>query len=107
MGKNIAIDCDPNAAELKEMLIVHLKTLGYEVADYGSEDPIYANTAIEVAEAVAGGNHDRGILLCGTGIGMSLAANNVFRAFAVPCSDEYFVERSIKSYNINILTFGA
>ena len=107
MIKNIAIGCDPNAAGLKEILINHLKLSGYDVTDYGSDDPIYANTAFEVAKAVADKKHERGVLLCGTGLGMSLAANKVTGVYAVACSDAYSVERSIKSNNVNILTLGS
>ncbi len=104
--KKIAMGCDPNAAELKEAIIKHLAELGYECEDYGSDDPIYANVAIAVAEAVASGKHDRGILMCGTGIGMSIAANKVPGAYAAICSDAYSTERSIKSNNINIMALG-
>lgn len=104
--KKIAIGCDPNAAELKKAIIKHLAELGYECEDYGSDDPIYANVAIAVAEAVAAGKHDRGILMCGTGIGMSIAANKVPGAYAALCSDAYSTERSIKSNNVNIMTLG-
>ncbi|MGD9300627.1 MAG: RpiB/LacA/LacB family sugar-phosphate isomerase [Desulfobacterales bacterium] len=104
--KKIAIGCDPNAAGLKEAIIKHLAKLGYECQDYGSEDPIYANVAIDVAEAVAAGKHDRGILMCGTGIGVSIAANKVPGAYAALCSDAYSTERSIKSNNVNIMTLG-
>ena len=105
--KKIAIGCDPNAAGLKKSLIKHLGELGYECEDYGSEDPIYANVAIQVAEAVAAGKHYRGILMCGTGIGMCLAANKVPGAYAAICSDAYSTERSIKSNNCNIMTLGS
>ena len=104
--KKIAIGCDPNAAGLKKAIIKHLAELGYECEDYGSDDPIYANVAIAVAEAVAAGKHDRGILMCGTGIGMSIAANKVPGAYAALCSDAYSTERSIKSNNVNIMTLG-
>jgi ribose 5-phosphate isomerase B len=104
--KKIAIGCDPNAAGLKKAIIKHLADLGYECEDYGSEDPIYANVAIDVAEAVASGKHDRGILMCGTGIGMSIAANKVPGAYAALCSDPYSTDRSIKSNNANIMTLG-
>jgi ribose 5-phosphate isomerase B len=104
--KKIAIGCDPNAAVLKNAIIKHLAELGYECEDYGSEDPIYANVAIAVAEAVAAGKHDRGILMCGTGIGVSIAANKVPGAYAALCSDAYSTERSIKSNNANIMTLG-
>jgi len=104
--KKIAIGCDPNAAGLKMAIIKHLAELGYECEDYGSDDPIYANVAIGVAEAVAAGKHDRGILMCGTGIGVSIAANKVPGAYAALCSDAYSTERSIKSNNVNIMTLG-
>ena len=104
--KKIAIGCDPNAAGLKKAIIKQLAELGYECEDYGSDDPIYANVAIAVAEAVAAGKHDRGILMCGTGIGVSIAANKVPGAYAALCSDAYSTERSIKSNNVNIMTLG-
>ena len=104
--KKIAIGCDPNADALKKAIVKHLAELGYECEDYGSNDPIYANVAIAVAEAVAAGKHDRGILMCGTGIGVSIAANKVPGAYAALCSDAYSTERSIKSNNVNIMTLG-
>lgn len=105
--KKIAIGCDPNAAELKEIIKEHLEQLGYEHEDYGSDDTVYANVAIEVAEAVARGDHDRGILICGTGIGVSIAANKVPGAYAALCSDTYSAERARKSNNANIMTMGS
>ncbi len=103
----IAIGCDPNASGLKETIKKHLADLGHEVKDYGGEDPIYANTAIRVAEAVAAGKHDRGILFCGTGIGVSIAANKVPGAYAALVTDPYSAERARKSNNANILCMGA
>ena len=105
--KKIAIGCDPNAAELKEAVKQQLTDLGYEYEDYGSDDPVYANVAIKVAEQVAAGVHDRGILICGTGIGMCIAANKVPGAYAALCADAYSTERSIKSNNANIMTMGS
>jgi ribose 5-phosphate isomerase B len=105
--KKVAIGCDPNASELKEAIKKHLTDLGYEWEDYGSDDPIYANVAIQVAEAVAAGRHDRGILICGTGIGVCIAANKVPGAYAALCSDPYSTDRSRKSNNANIMTLGA
>ena len=103
----IAIGCDPNAATLKRELSGYLVELGYTVVDYGSDDPIYANVAFQVAEAVVSGQQDRGILLCGTGIGMSIAANKVHGAYAALCSDMYSAERAQKSNHANIITMGA
>lgn len=107
MHTTIAIGGDPNATELKKILIKHLESLNYQTTDYGHDDPIYANTALLVAQAVAAKKHERGILLCGTGIGVALTANKVPGAYAAVASDTYSVERSIKSNNVNILTFGA
>ena len=73
----LAFGCDPNAAELKKALIAKAESLGHEVTDFGSDDPIYANVAADVAHAVAEGKYDRGVVVCGTGIGVSLAANKV------------------------------
>lgn len=105
--KSIALGSDPNAVGLKEVLKKHLTELGYAWDDYGSDDAIYANVAIDVAEAVASGKHNRGILMCGTGIGVCIAANKVPGARAALCSDPYSTERSIKSNNANIMTLGS
>jgi ribose 5-phosphate isomerase B len=105
--KKVAIGCDPNAADLKQVLKTHLEEMGYQTEDYGSDDPIYANVAFAVAEAVAAGKHERGILLCGTGIGVCIAANKVPGAYAALCSDAYSTERSRKSNNANIMTMGS
>jgi ribose 5-phosphate isomerase B len=102
----VAIGCDPNATELKEVVKKHLESLGHEWEDFGSDDPIYANVAFTVGEAVAEGKSDRGILLCGTGIGMSIAANKVPGITAALCADVYSTERSIKSNNAKVMTTG-
>lgn len=103
----VAIGCDPNATILKEIVIKQLKDQGYIVEDFGSNDPIYGRVAIEVGEAVAAKKFDRGILLCGTGIGMSIAANKVPGVLAALCADTYSAERAIKSNNSNVLALGA
>jgi ribose 5-phosphate isomerase B len=105
--KKVSIGSDPNAAELKKVIKIFIEELGHSCDDFGSDDPIYANVAIEVAEAVASGKYDRGILLCGTGIGVCLAANKVKGAYAATCMDPYSAERSILSNNCNILALGS
>jgi len=105
--KHIAIGADPNAFELKEILVEHIRALGHAVHDFSADDPIYANIAIALAEAVVRGEHDSGILICGTGIGMSIAANKVPGAYAALCSDPYSTERARLSNNANIMTLGA
>ena len=104
----IAIGCDPNAQQAKEDLIQYINKKGYgELTDFGSDDVIYANVAIQVAEAVAAGEYDRGILICGTGIGVSLAANKVKGAYAALVSDIYSAKRARLSNDANIICLGA
>ena len=104
---HIVFGCDPNAQELKALLMAYTASLGHTVTDYGSDDPIYANTAIQVARAVAGGEFDRGILVCGTGIGVSIAANKVKGAYAACVHDVYQAQRAALSNNANIITLGS
>lgn len=103
----VVIGCDPNAQEAKKAIISLLIDKGYEVKDMGSDDPIYANVAVKVASAVANKEYDRGILICGTGIGVSLAANKVKGAYAALVTDVYSAERARKSNDANIGCFGA
>lgn len=103
----IAFGCDPNAADFKQALIKTCVDAGHEILDMGSEDPIYANTAIKVANCVAAQRADKGILVCGTGIGMSIAANKVKGAYAALVSDVYSAERAALSNNANIICLGA
>ncbi len=103
----IVFGCDPNATEFKLQLMDYVKSLGHETADLGSDDPIYANTAIDVAKAVASKEYDRGILLCGTGIGVSIAANKVKGAYAACIHDVYQAQRAELSNHANIITMGA
>ena len=103
----IAFGSDPNATEFKKELMKYTKELGYEVFDLGSDDPIYANVAFECAKAVADKEYDRGILLCGTGIGVSIAANKVKGAYAACVHDIYQAQRAQLSNNANIITMGS
>lgn len=103
----IVFGCDPNASDMKTALMEYVKGLGHEVCDYGSDDQIYANVAIKCAEDTAAGKFDRAILLCGTGIGMSIAANKVKGAYAACIHDVYQAQRAELSNNANIITMGA
>ena len=104
----IAIGCDPNAKQAKEDLIRFIRSRGLgEVEDFGSEDVIYAHVSVEVAKAVAEGRFDRGILLCGTGIGVSISANKVKGAYAALIADIYSAKRARLSNDANIACFGA
>lgn len=103
----VVFGCDPNAAEFKKTLMEYTKSLGHEVYDLGSDDTIYANVAFEVAKKVVNKEYDRGILLCGTGIGVSIAANKVKGAYAACVHDVYQAQRAQLSNNANIITMGA
>jgi ribose 5-phosphate isomerase B len=103
----IVIGCDPNAEVFKKQLIPFIEGLGHKVTDFGSDDVIYANTAIRVGEAVAAGEYDRGILICGTGIGVTVAANKVKGVYAALVTDVYQAERAQLSNNANVMTMGS
>lgn len=103
----VAIGCDPNAMALKNEVIDELKKLGHEVTDMGSDDPIYANVIIDVGEAVAAKKYDRGVVLCGTGIGASIAANKVPGVYCALLTDAYQAERAALSNNANVIALGA
>ena len=103
----LVIGCDPNASALKASVIEEVRGLGHEITDLGSDDPVYANVVIEVAEAVARGDFTRGIVLCGTGIGASIAANKVPGAYCALVTDAYQAERASLSNNANVIALGA
>lgn len=103
----IAFGCDPNAEDFKQKLMEYVRGLGHKVQDFGSEDTIYANTAIKVAQSVAAEEFDRGILVCGTGIGVSIAANKVKGAYAACIHDIYQAQRAELSNHANIITMGS
>ena len=103
----IAIGCDQNASELKEQLKAFIMELGHVCVDFGGDEPIYANTAIRLAQAVAAEECDRGVLICGTGIGMCIAANKVKGAYAALVNNVYQAQRAQLSNRANIMTQGA
>ncbi len=103
----IAIGCDPNATAFKAELIPFILSLGHEVEDFGSNDPVYAHTATKLGEAVARKECDRGILICGTGIGVCIAANKVKGVYAAEVNNIYQAERAQLSNNANVITMGS
>ncbi|WP_163539938.1 ribose 5-phosphate isomerase B [Gracilibacillus sp. YIM 98692] len=106
----IGLGGDNNAFTLKTTIKEYLEDKGIEVKDYGcySEDAVdYPDVAFEVAEAVSQEEVDRGILICGTGIGVCVAANKYPGIRAALAHDEYSAERAQLSNNAQILTMGA
>lgn len=105
----LIIGCDEAAYSLKMVIINHLKEKGYEVDDFGAEKGevvLYPDVAYKVADQIAAGNYERGILLCGTGIGMSICANKVPGVRAAVCHDPFSTERARKSNNAQIMCMG-
>ena len=105
----IAIGCDHAALKLKNDVVEKLKKEGYEVEDFGIHEQKsvdYPDYALPVAEAVASGKADKGILICGTGIGMSIAANKVKGIRCALCSDTFSAHATREHNDANILAFG-
>jgi len=106
----IAIGADHGGYDYKEEILGLLQSKGYEVKDFGtfSKDSCdYPVIAKAVAKDVAAGNFDRGILICGTGIGMSIVANKVKGIRAALCSDTFSAKATREHNNSNILCLGA
>ncbi len=106
----LAIGCDEAAYDLKQLLKKHMADAGHEVTDFGTFDAqpvLYPDIAFAVAEQVAAGVHERGLLLCGTGIGMAISANKVKGIRAAQCHDTYSAERASRSNDAQIITIGA
>lgn len=105
----IAVGSDHAGFALKERLKAHLQSLGEEVLDLGtdSEESVdYPDYGFAVAETVARGEADHGLLICGTGLGMSLAANKVDGIRAALCTSVEMAEMSRRHNNANILVLG-
>jgi ribose 5-phosphate isomerase B len=103
----IAVGADSAGAALKEHLAKYLEDHGYEVKDYGNaEFADYPDVAAQVAEAVGRGEHDRALLVCGTGLGMAITANKVPGVRAATAHDPYSAERARKSNDAQVLTMG-
>ena len=106
----IAIGNDHVAVEMKQHIKRYVEEMGHEVVNFGADStqrcdyPVYGK---KVADAVASGECDFGILICGTGVGISLAANKTKGIRAVVCSEPYTARLSRQHNNTNIVAFGA
>ncbi len=108
--KKLAIGNDHVAVEMKQELKAYLEEKGYEVINVGtdsSESFHYPISGYKVAKMVASGQVDGGILICGTGVGISLAANKVKGIRCCVCSEPYSAKLSKQHNNSNIIAFGA
>ncbi len=105
----IALGCDHGGFELKEAVRLHLEEAGYEIEDFGaySTDSVdYAPIAAKAAKAVAKKEADYGVLICSTGIGISIAANKVKGIRAALCTNEFCAEMTRRHNDANILCMG-
>ena len=105
----IAIGCDHGGFELKNSITEFFEKNGIEFKDFGiyeCKSVNYPEIAVKVAKSVSSGECEKGILVCGTGLGMSLAANKVKGIRAACCSDHYSVKYTRLHNNTNILCFG-
>ena len=106
----IAIGSDHVGIDMKKEIVNYLSELGYEVNDFGAytsertDYPIYGK---KVADGVASGQYDAGVLICGTGIGISISANKVKGIRAAVCSEPYSAKLSKEHNNSNIIAFGS
>jgi ribose 5-phosphate isomerase B len=107
----IAIGCDHTGIELKAQLTGWLGDLGHDVQDVGPYelDPLddYPDFTKPLAEAVASGSVERGIMVCGSGVGASVAANKVVGVRAAVCHDTYSAHQGVEHDDMNVLCLGA
>ena len=105
----IAIGCDHGGFEHKNAIAEHLRERGFEVEDFGIKDLAsvdYPKIALKVANSIVNGKNERGILVCGTGIGMSIAANKVKGIRAAACSEHFSAKYTRLHNDSNILCLG-
>ena len=106
----IAIGCDHAGYRLKGEVLVLVENLGHQAVDFGTDSEVsvdYPDFAAKVARAVSQRNADLGILVCGTGLGMAIAANKVRGVRAVTCGDTFSARASREHNNANVLCLGA
>ncbi|MBV8619721.1 MAG: RpiB/LacA/LacB family sugar-phosphate isomerase [Curvibacter sp.] len=106
----IAIGCDEAACDMKEAIQRMLLEQSHELLDFGTHDHqpvLYPDIGVAVAEAIRQGRAERGLLFCGTGIGMAIAANKVPGIRAAQAHDTYSAQRASKSNDAQILSLGA
>lgn len=106
----IGIGNDHSAVDLKNVIKNYLEQLGHEVVNYGVDTTVsmdYPDIAEKLSKEVVAGEVERGILICGTGIGMSIAANKIDGIRAAAVSEPYSAKLSVQHNNANVLCFGA
>ncbi|CUW40181.1 ribose 5-phosphate epimerase [Magnetospirillum sp. XM-1] len=108
-AKTIAVACDHGAIEMKELLVKDLSSAGWTVLDLGTDGPDsvdYPDFAVKMAEALKDGRVERGVLLCGTGIGISIAANRFVHVRAALVHDAFGARMCRQHNDANVLVMG-
>ncbi|AOY74630.1 ribose 5-phosphate isomerase B [Clostridium formicaceticum] len=106
----IAIGCDEAAYSFKEVIKNYLVSKGHEVEDFGVHDVnpvLYPDIAYAVSKSIVESKNERGVLICGTGIGMNITANKVPGIRSAVCHDPFSTERARKSNNAQVMCMGA
>lgn len=107
---NVAVACDHGGFPLKEIIVETIRRAGHDVTDLGtdSSDPVdYPDYAVKVGRAIQNGEVDRGILICGSGVGAAIAANKMRGIRAGVCHDTYSAHQSVEHDDANVLALGA
>ena len=106
----IAIGADHAGFDMKQILATHLRKLGHEVVDTGtnSDDPVdYPDYAEAVSQVLLAGRAERGVLICGSGVGASVSANKIPGIRAGLCHDSYSARQGVEHDDMNVLVLGA
>ena len=107
---NIALACDHGGYPLKSMIKECMEALGHSVIDLGTDSTDcvdYPDYAEKLGRAITSGQAERGILLCGSGVGASIAANKIKGIYAAVCHDTYSASQGVQHDNMNVLCIGA
>ncbi len=105
----IAIGCDHGGFPLKEAVLQAVRAAGHEALDFGTDSPAsvdFPDYAEKVGRAIQQGEADRGILMCGSGVGMSMAANKMRGIYASVCHDTYSAHQGVEHDGMNVLCLG-
>jgi ribose 5-phosphate isomerase B len=107
----IAIAADHAGVSLKQIVVEAARTWGHEVSDLGGDDPSvpddYPNRALALGRTIATGQCERGVLICGSGVGASVAANKIDGVRAGLCHDYYSAHQGVEHDNMNVLCLGS
>ena len=106
----IAIACDHGGFILKNIIIDCVSSAGHTVLDLGTDSTVsvdYPDFALKLGEAITSGQAERGILICGSGVGACIAANKIKGIYAAVCHDTYSAHQGVEHDNMNVLCLGA